>query len=468
MAVLLAGCACLASLRDVARATCVGDCDGSGDVTVNELVVGVNIALSLAPATTCEAMDRNGDGMVTIDELLTAVSAALLGCPVVPTPTPSPTSPPPATSTITPPPTGTATTTPSPTETATTTPSLTPTTSATPSVTPTPLPFPAGPVHQVLQNLSGALLSITGTSAADVYAVGADANDGTGPMVLHYNGQTWQRLNTGATGGLWWISVTPIDGDFYMAGGQGLILRYTPSTGGFQTQVTPGSSQTLFGIWGADTSHIWAVGGDLSNQDSGGVVWRFDGTTWGADTALANFRPAGVPVLYKVWGRSDSDLYVSGRLGVIFHFDGTQWTQVNVDTGGIDPQDLPLFTIHGTATQVAATGGLLSGVIYELLDTTFENRATPGMPQMNGIFLRPDGTGFAVGVAAAVAFRSANGWQLQQPINTDLDLHGAWVDPDGGVWAVGGELTTNLDHGMVVYGGTAAVGSTILQAQRLF
>jgi hypothetical protein len=488
--VLLAGFACLAGLRDSARATCVGDCDGDGEVTVSEIIVGVNIALGLVPTLRCEAMDRNGDGMVTVDELLAAVGAALGGCPN-PSPTPAPTitststptatstpsltatstPTPTATSTSTPSPTATATMTLSPTETATATPALTftasatPSVTATPTVTPTPIPLPAGPVHQILQNLSAALLSITGTSAADVYTVGADANDGTGPMVLHYNGQTWQRLTTGAMGQLWWISVTPIDGDFYMAGGQGLILRYTPSTGAFQTEVTPGSIQTLFGIWGADASHIWAVGGDLSNQDTGGVVWRFDGTTWGADPAFATFRPTGSPILYKVWGRSESDLYVSGRLGLIFHFDGTQWTQVNVDTGGADPQDLPLFTIHGNATQVAATGGLFNGVIYELLGTTFENRALPGTPQMNGIFLRPDGTGVAVGIGAAIAFRSADGWQVQQPLNTHLDLHGAWVDPDGGVWAVGGDLTTNLNEGMVVYGGTAAIGSTVLPAQ---
>jgi len=465
--VLLAGFACLASLRDAAHATCVGDCDGRGDVSVNEIIVGVNIALGLAPTTMCEAMDRNGDGMVSIDELLAAVNAALVGCPAMPTPTASPTSPPTATSTSALPTTPTPSFTPTPTETLTTTPSLTPTTSATPSVTPTatvtltPIPFPAGPVHPILQNLSAALLSITGTSAADVYAVGADANDGTGPMVLHYDGQTWQRLTTGATGGLWWISVTPIDGDFYTAGGAGLILRYTPATGAFQTQVTPSSTPTLFGIWGSDASHIWAVGGDLTKQDTGGMVWRYDGKTWGVDTTLANFRPAGVPTLYKVWGRNDSDLYISGRLGLVLHFDGTQWAQVNVDANDTDLRDLPLFTVHGNATQVAATGGFLNGVIYELAGTTFENRAPLGMPQMNGIFLRPDGTGVAVGVGGAVAFRDANGWTLQRPgLSTPLDLHAAWVDPDGGVWAVGGDLS-NLDHGMVVYGGTAAVGSTI-------
>ena len=462
VAVLLAAFSCS---MPVASATCVGDCDGSGDVSVNEIIIGVNIALDLAPTRMCAAMDRNGDGMVSIDELLAAVNAALDGCPIMPAPTVSPTSSSTATATSALTATPTATFTPSSTGTPSTTPSLTPT-SAAPSVTPTAtIPFPAGPVHVILQNLSAALVSITGTSAADVYAVGADANDGTGPMVLHYNGQTWQRLHTGATGGLWWISVTPIDGDFYLAGGEGLILRYTPLTGTFITQATPSHNPTLFGIWGSDAGHVWAVGGDLTNQDTGGVVWRFDGRTWAVDTTLATFRPAGVPILYKVWGRNESDMYVSGRLGLVLHFDGSQWAQANVDTNGADPQDLPLFTVHGTATQVAATGGFLNGVIYELAGTTFENHATVGIPQMNGLFLRPDGTGVTVGVGAAIAFRDSDGWSLQRPgLNLPLDLHGTWVDPDAGVWAVGGDLN-NLDRGMVVYGGTAAIGSTVLPAQ---
>jgi len=230
--------------------------------------------------------------------------------------------------------------------------------------------------------------------------------------------------------------------------------------------VTPDNVTTLFGIWGADATHIWAVGGDLSKLDTGGVLWRFDGSTWSADTTLARLRPAGIPILYKVWGRSPSDVYVSGRLGLIFHFDGTQWTTVDFATGGIDPTELPLFTIHGNATNVAASGGFNEGVIAELVGTTFENRAPLQAPQMNGVFLGPDPTGVSVGFEGAVALRSAAGWQLQNPaIDTPLDFHGTWMDPDGGVWAVGGNLTTSLDQGMVAYGGSASIGSTIIAAQ---
>ena len=62
-------------------ATCVGDCNGDGEVTVNELIVGVNIALGSQPASACPAFDVNGDGMVTIPELIQGVNNALEGCP---------------------------------------------------------------------------------------------------------------------------------------------------------------------------------------------------------------------------------------------------------------------------------------------------------------------------------------------------------------------------------------------------
>jgi hypothetical protein len=360
-------------------------------------------------------------------------------------------------------PSPTPTASPSPTGSGSTTVTPTPSGGAAGTATATPAPSPR--VHLVLQNLPGALLSVTGTSARDVYAVGADANDGSGPLMLHYDGQVWHRLRTGARSGLWWISVTPVDGAFYLAGANGLVMRYTPSTGQFETQATPNDQVILFGIWGADASDVWAVGGDLSDQDAGGALWHYDGIRWSVDTSLAALRPAGVPTLYKVWGRSASDVYVSGRLGVVFHFDGSRWSEVAIDRGGIDPAQLPLFTIHGNATEVAASGGTLEGVILELVGDAFANRAPLGSSQFNGVFLAPDGSGAAVGIAGAVARREAGVWTLQDPaIRTDLDLHSAWIDPEGGVWAVGGELTSSLDRGIVAYGGEAAVGGTILDA----
>jgi hypothetical protein len=65
---------------------CVGDCDGSDDVTVDEVLTMVSIALGTATVDTCAAADSNDDGQVTVDEILAAVQNALNGCPPAATP----------------------------------------------------------------------------------------------------------------------------------------------------------------------------------------------------------------------------------------------------------------------------------------------------------------------------------------------------------------------------------------------
>lgn len=59
---------------------CVGDCDGDGQVTVNERIEMVNIALGSAAVSTCTAGDANGDGEITVNEIVAGVKNALNGC----------------------------------------------------------------------------------------------------------------------------------------------------------------------------------------------------------------------------------------------------------------------------------------------------------------------------------------------------------------------------------------------------
>ena len=59
---------------------CVGDCDHNGTVGIDELVVGVDIALGSVAGDTCPEFDVRGDPGVTVDELAAAVSAAINGC----------------------------------------------------------------------------------------------------------------------------------------------------------------------------------------------------------------------------------------------------------------------------------------------------------------------------------------------------------------------------------------------------
>jgi len=60
--------------------SCTGDCNEDLHVSIDELVIGINIATDLSPLEGCPALDANDDGAVSIDELLISVENALDGC----------------------------------------------------------------------------------------------------------------------------------------------------------------------------------------------------------------------------------------------------------------------------------------------------------------------------------------------------------------------------------------------------
>ncbi len=60
---------------------CVGDCDGSTDVSRADLLLGVNIALGNVASSECAPLDTDGTAPVTITQLVRAIGNALTSCP---------------------------------------------------------------------------------------------------------------------------------------------------------------------------------------------------------------------------------------------------------------------------------------------------------------------------------------------------------------------------------------------------
>jgi hypothetical protein len=73
------GVAATSTPTHVPAPACVGDCNGDGAVTVDEIITMVSVALGEAGAE-CGAGDRDGDGEITVDEILAAIDHALNGC----------------------------------------------------------------------------------------------------------------------------------------------------------------------------------------------------------------------------------------------------------------------------------------------------------------------------------------------------------------------------------------------------
>lgn len=70
----------LAAQPNEAQPSCAGDCNGDNEVTVDEIITMVNVALGSAQVASCPAGDTSGDGEITVDEIVAAVNKALQGC----------------------------------------------------------------------------------------------------------------------------------------------------------------------------------------------------------------------------------------------------------------------------------------------------------------------------------------------------------------------------------------------------
>lgn len=293
----------------------------------------------------------------------------------------------------------------------------------------------------VHRDLDSALISVWGTAADDVWAVGGDA--GEGPLVMHYDGDGWTRLDTGAAGDLWWVFGFA-GGPIYMGGTGGLILRY--QDGAFTPMTTP-TTDTVFGIWGSSPADVWAVGGALGGA-SGAFAWKLEGDAWVAATGF----PADLvtsAVMWKVYGRGANDVWLVGTLGTVVHWDGSQFTEADTGTGE------SLFTVHQAGGLFAAVGGFGTATVLENDGSGWQNVSPAGAPPLIGVALLEDGDGYAVGQYGSVFRRRDGAWQEEATeIFADEALHAVWVDPDGGVWAVGGQvLTTPLTRGIMLHKG---------------
>jgi hypothetical protein len=50
-------------------------------ISIDDIVLCVNIALGTSPLANCTQCDADGDGIVTVAEVLQVVNNALSGCP---------------------------------------------------------------------------------------------------------------------------------------------------------------------------------------------------------------------------------------------------------------------------------------------------------------------------------------------------------------------------------------------------
>ncbi|MCL5029946.1 MAG: hypothetical protein M1480_13115 [Bacteroidetes bacterium] len=112
----------------------------------------------------------------------------------------------------------------------------------------------------------------------------------------------------------------------------------------------PGSAQTMMrSVWGSSPNDVFAVG---HNDQGHGKIWHFDGNKW------TEVRPSvnGAIDLFSIYGFSQNNIWAVGERiyddpiknvitdsSLIIHYDGTKWSEVEINRGG------PLIDIKGSS-----------------------------------------------------------------------------------------------------------------------
>ncbi|HMV65663.1 MAG TPA: hypothetical protein PKA64_02340 [Myxococcota bacterium] len=307
---------------------------------------------------------------------------------------------------------------------------------------------PARQWTELARGLGGALLSVTGSTADDVWMVGAEdaagATDQVGPLFLHWDGSAWQTIDTsGHPGDLWWVWRASAD-DLWISGAGGRVLRYAPGTGTFTSDTVVSANYTLFGVWGASADDVWTVGSNLEAGVAG--VWHWDGAAWTSVTLPAGAE--GTRAIFKVNGTAADDVWFCGSSGVTLHWDGAAMTYH--DTGATSD----LLTISARSpTEVYASGGAGNAVLVRWDGASWSDESPDFQPTVPGVFAGGS-VPIAAGYQGFVYERMNGAWT---PISTGatFDFHAGWRDPDGGIWAVGGIISSiPVRAGTIWYGGS--------------
>ncbi len=154
-------------------------------------------------------------------------------------------------------------------------------------------------------NPSHTLLGLWGTSAVDLWAVGA------GGVVLHRTAAGW-AADPGAPSSQRLSGVWGIGGELWAVGrtgaGTATILHRAPS-GMWRADPLASTGGELSAVWGTSAADVWAVG-------AGFTILHYDGSAWRSGPAAPD--GAGADLL-AVGGSGPGDVYFAGRGGTLAH-----------------------------------------------------------------------------------------------------------------------------------------------------
>lgn len=176
---------------------------------------------------------------------------------------------------------------------------------------------------------TGTVYALWGTSGTNIFATTSTGE------VLRYNGTVWTVTTT--MGSALWAVYGFSANDVFVSGENGLAARYN---GTVWTTLPAPSGGTLAGLYTTGATGLYTVG--ANSQGTAGVAYAWNGSAWSSLGVNSN------RILTSIWGPSLLDLYVTGDVGTVLHYDGTRWQTMTTGTTDL------LWSVSGAPN---ATGG---------------------------------------------------------------------------------------------------------------
>ena len=184
---------------------------------------------------------------------------------------------------------------------------------------------------------------------------------------------------------------------------------------------------------------FWAVGGDVSTGT--GAVYRGRGRGWTLEHQVSE---KGAP-LNAVWGSGPEDVWAVGDRGLVVHYNGKEWTRVEV------PTVMSLTAITGTsATDVIAGGG--GGTLLRWDGKAWAVESGIGTGTIVSL-MNAGGTLVGATERGDLMKRGAAGWEkavAKAPGVQSLAIRSVALDDQGKLWLAGRGSLQGADQTIAV------------------
>jgi len=121
-----------------------------------------------------------------------------------------------------------------------------------------------------------------------------------------------------------------------------------------------GTSSGIYGIWAIDSTNVFLANGIVVHYKNGNFVYEdFSNLPWTNGQAV-----------HHLWGSSESNIYGVGPGGTIVHYNGSNWSKIDFETGW-RINDITGNTLTGKA-YAAANNSNFTFIIIEISENSAE------------------------------------------------------------------------------------------------